>query len=396
MRVDTNFFGTVPMPDAGDPAVAPTDRRYGNDDAIACYENLVHWAQTADSLGFDTIWFTEHHFQHEGYEVTPNLIQFGQWVAGKTKEIRCGQMFNVVPQWHPLRLAEDFAMADVLTGGRMEFGVGRGTVPREAWSLGTVVASGDNDMSAEHDRINRETFEEAMEVIKTAWSNETFSYRGKHFTFPPDEIPDRGSYVDHLTLIPKPRRKVDVYQPVTSPETIEYVPRAGHKAVYWLQNPDSQKAKWDRYAELREKYGTPVGPGEDRCLVMNMYVAKTREEAVRRGGPGHDEFCKFLAPYGRFSSYRSADGSKVPFDYQPTVEDSMRDKIQIVGSVDDAVDILGFWRDLLDLKHICFFYDYPGLTREEIDEQMHLTVEEILPRLGETVERRPLPGLPVL
>ena len=78
-------------------------------------------------------------------------------------------MFNVVPQWHPLRLAEDFALADIVTGGRMEFGVGRGTVPREAWALGTVVASGDNAMSAEHDRINREIFEEAMEVIKLAW-----------------------------------------------------------------------------------------------------------------------------------------------------------------------------------------------------------------------------------
>ena len=59
----------------------------------------------------------------------------------------------------------------------MEIGVGRGTVPREAWSLGTVVASGDNAMSAEHDRINRETFEEAMEVIKLAWYEERFSYR---------------------------------------------------------------------------------------------------------------------------------------------------------------------------------------------------------------------------
>ncbi|HWC68727.1 MAG TPA: LLM class flavin-dependent oxidoreductase [Acidimicrobiales bacterium] len=396
MRVDTNFFGTVPMPDAGDPSIAPTARRYGNDDAIACYENMIHWAQTADRLGFDTIWFTEHHFQHEGYEVLPNLIMFGLHVAARTEELRMGQMFNVVPQWHPLRLAEDFALADVLTGGRMEFGVGRGTVPREAWSLGTVVASGDNDMSVEHDRQNREQFEEAMEVIKLAWRNERFEYRGKHYTFPPDEIPDRGSYVDDLTLIPKPRRPIDIWQPVTSPETIEYVPRAGHKAVYWLQNPDSQLAKWERYAAIREELGAPVGPGEDRCLVMNLHIAGTREEAERRGRPGHDEFCKFLAPYGRFSSYRLPDGTKAPFGFQPTVEDSMRERIQIVGSIDDAVDILGFWRDLLDLKHVCFFFDYPGLTREEIDEQMHLVVEEVLPRLGERVERRPLPALPAL
>ena len=115
------------------------------------------------------MWLTEHHFQYEGYEVLPNLIMFGVHGAARPSELRFGQMFNVVPQWHPLRLAEDFALADILTGGRMEFGVGRGTVPREAWALGTVVASGDNEMSAEHDRINREVFEEAMEVIKLAW-----------------------------------------------------------------------------------------------------------------------------------------------------------------------------------------------------------------------------------
>jgi alkanesulfonate monooxygenase SsuD/methylene tetrahydromethanopterin reductase-like flavin-dependent oxidoreductase (luciferase family) len=394
MRVDLNFFGTVPMPDAGDPAIAPTSRRYGNDDAIACYDNMLHWATTADTLGFDTMWFTEHHFQHEGYEVLPNLIMFGMYAATKTQELRLGQMFNVVPQWHPLRLAEDFALADILTGGRMEFGVGRGTVPREAWAFGTVVASGDNAMSAEHDRINREVFEESMEVIKAAWYNERFSHRGKHFVFPADDIPDRGSYVNDLSLFPRPLRTVDIYQPITSPETIEYVPRAGHKAIYWLQNAESQLSKWTRYAEIREEMGTPVGPGEDRCLVVNIHVAKTREEAVRRGGPGHDEFCKFLAPYGRFSSYRNPDGSKVAFDYCPTIESSTENKIQIIGSIDDAVDILGFWRDLLDLKHVCFFFDLPGLTREEIDEQMHLVMEEVLPRLGEKAQRRPLANLP--
>ena len=393
MRVDTNFFCTVPMPDAGDPTIRPTDRRYGNDAVIECYRNLADWAKTCDQLGFDTMWLTEHHFQHEGYEVLPNLIQFGQHLTSLTQNLRLGQMFNVVPQWHPLRLAEDFALADIVTGGRMEFGVGRGTVPREAWALGTVVASGDNAMSAEHDRINREIFEESLEVIKQAWYNDTFTYRGKHFVFPPDDVPDRGSYVNDLTLIPKPLRTVDVYQPVTSPETIEYVPRAGHKAIYWLQNADSQKQKWDRYAEICEQIGRPVRPGQDRTLVMNIHVAKTREQAMVKGRPGHDEFCKFLSPYGRFSSYRNSDGSKVAFDHCPTVEESNDQKIQIIGSIDDAVDTLGFWRDLLDLQNICFFFDLPGLTRDEMNEQMHLVVEEVFPRLGETVQRRPLPAL---
>ena len=211
--------------------------------------------------------------------------------------------------------------------------------------------------------------------------------------FPPDEIPDRGSYVDDLTLIPKPLRHIDVYQPVTSPETIEYVPRVGHKAIYWLQNADSQKQKWDRYAQIREDMGQPVAPGEDRTLVMNIHVAKTREKAMIKGKPGHDEFENFLSPYGRFSSYRNPDGSKVAFNHCPTVQESIDQKIQIIGSIDDAVDTLGFWRDLLDLKNICFFFDFPGVTREEMSEQMHLVVEEVFTKLGEKVERRPLPNL---
>ncbi len=160
-------------------------------------------------------------------------------------------------------------------------------------------------------------------------------------------MPDRGSYVNDLTLIPKPTRPIDIYQPVTSPETIEYVPRAGHKAVYWLQNPDSLVQKWERYEVLRAEAGTPVSRrGEDRCLVLNIHVGRTYEEAVRRGRPGHDEFTKFLAPYGRFSSYRTPDGEKVPFGFQPTLEESNEQKIMTIGSVDDVADTIGFYRDL--------------------------------------------------
>ena len=393
MRVDTNFFCTVPMPDAGDDSISPTSRRYDNDAVIECYRNLVEWARTADSLGFDTMWLTEHHFQYEGYEVLPNLILFGQHLAGQTKNLRLGQMFNVVPQWNPLRLAEDFAIADIITGGRMEFGVGRGTVPREAWPLGTVVASGDNDMSAEHDKINRQIFEESLEIIKRAWTNERFSFKGEHFTLPAEDIPDRGSNVDDLTLIPRPQRSIDIFQPVTSPETIEYVPRAGHKAVYWLQNADSQLDKWNRFAKIRDDMGKPVAPGDDRCLVLNVHVGKTREAAMKKGKPGHDEFCRFLAPYGRFSSYRNPDGSKVAFDHCPTVQESIDQKIQAIGSVDDVVDTIGFWRDLLDLKHLIIFFDFPGLTRQEMKDQLHMVAEEVMPKLGETMDRRPLPSL---
>ncbi len=382
MRLDVFFFGTVPMPDAGDDGPLPTSRRYGNDAVLACYDNLFGWAGTADRLGYDTFWLTEHHFQHEGYEVVPNLIQFGLALAMRTERIRQGQMFNVVPQWHPLRLAEDFAVADLLTGGRMVLGVGRGTVPREAESLGSVVASGDNDMSRAADARNQEVFQEAMEVIRRALTLERFSFSGKHYRFPPVGIPDRGATVSDLTLVPRPTRALEIYQPITSPDTMAYAPAHGHKGIYWQAPPDKIKARWDDYARVAAETGREVGPGADRALVLNVHVGPDRQRAMARVRAGHDEFCRFLAPYGRFKAMRLPDGSPVPFAFQPTLEESMAQRLWAVGSPDEVAEEIAWWRDLLDLEHLIVFLEAPGLGRAEIDEQLHLVAEEVMPRVG--------------
>src|ERR1700730_4518692 len=281
VRVDAHFYATVPMPDAGAGPPVPTDRRYGNDDVVATYERLCHWATVADATGYDTMWLTEHHFQYEGYEVTPNLILFGVHLAGITSGLRFGQMFNIVPQWHPLRLAEDCAMADILAGGRLVFGVGRGTVPREAETFGAPVASGDNEMSRDADRRNREIFEEAVEVIKAAWSQERFNHSGKHFTYPPPGIPDRGATVTHLTLVPRPvHTPVEIFQPVTSPATLVYAARAGHTGVFALGRPEYLSAHWDRFAAEAAAGGRPLGPGEARCLQLIVHTGRTTAAAV--------------------------------------------------------------------------------------------------------------------
>ncbi len=371
------------MPDAGNAGPAPTDRRYGQADYIACYENLTAWAIEADKVGFNCMWFTEHHFQYEGYEVTPNLVLFGLAMAQHTRNIRLGQMFNVVPQWHPLRLAEDFAMADILTGGRMEFGVGRGTVPREAMALGSRVASGDNDMSAKDDAFNREQFEEAIEVIKAAWFNETFSFSGKHYLFPPAGIPDRGHTVTHMTMIPKVTRPVPFYQPVTSGETMEYVPRAGHRGVYWLMHPDLMEPRWKHYTDTyNAAHGANIRQGENKVLVLNAHVAKTREHAMNAARNGHDEFSRFLAPYGRFTNYKDADGNKLAFGVQPTLEQSIDQQIAAIGSIDDCVDVVSMYKERFGVEHLCLFLDLPGLTRDQISEQIHMWAEEVLPKAG--------------
>jgi alkanesulfonate monooxygenase SsuD/methylene tetrahydromethanopterin reductase-like flavin-dependent oxidoreductase (luciferase family) len=378
LRTDLHFYATVPMPDAGPGAPAPEDRRVSNDDVVDTYGHLTGWAKRADELGYDTLWLTEHHFQHEGYEVTPNLILFGLYLAGQTQRLRMGQAFNVVPAWHPLRLAEDFAAADILTGGRMVFGVGRGTVPRESQTLGAPVASGDNEMSREADRINRERFQEAMEVIRMAWSQERFAYAGEHHVYPPPGIPDRGREVTHLTLVPRPIRPVEIFQPVSSPRTLTYVAQQGFQGVFALASPDRMKVFWDHFAEEAAKVDRILAPGEGRAMQLMVHVAPTTQEAIARARPGHDEYVKFLSPYGRFGLY----GKDLPFKYAPTLEQTRTARAMAIGSIEEVVDVLGEFRDKLDLRHVLLFPEFPGLTPEEIHEQLVLLATEVMPRLG--------------
>jgi alkanesulfonate monooxygenase SsuD/methylene tetrahydromethanopterin reductase-like flavin-dependent oxidoreductase (luciferase family) len=386
MRVDANFYGTVPMPDAGYEGPKPVDRRYGNDDYLACYDNLLHWSTTMDRLGYDTMWLTEHHFQYEGYEVTPNLILFGLHLAKATERLRLGQMFNVVPQWHPLRLAEDAAMMQILTDNRIQFGVGRGTVPREAQSLGGIVASGDNEMSREADALNREIFQESMEVIKAAWTNERFSFKGEHFEFPPPGIPDRGSTVQDLTLVPKPIAPIEIWQAVTSPPTLDYCARVRHSAVIPGQGIDGTIKAWTEFGDKAAANGWDIGRSDGRCLAIPMHVGRTTQEAKDTFRNAHDEWIRFLSPYGRFRFYTLPDGSPPPFDFQPTLEDSITQDQMIIGSPEECADVIGRYREQVGVEHFVMFYDLPGLTREQMDFQLETTANEVLPKVGVTLD----------
>src|SRR5688500_13268150 len=111
------------MPDAGWGATEPQDRRHSQADLAEHCGDGSAYAAAAEGLGFDALWLTEHHFQHEGYEVVPNILLLSAMLAMKTERIKLGGMFNVIPQWHPLRFAEDFAMADVISRGRMICGI---------------------------------------------------------------------------------------------------------------------------------------------------------------------------------------------------------------------------------------------------------------------------------
>ena len=262
-------------------------------------ERIIDMGVAAERLGFDSYWLTEHHFQYEGYEVVPNGILVGAILAERTERIRIGMAFNIVPQWHPLKLAEDFATLHNISGGRAILGVGRGTVPRESEPLGSKIGSFDNPDQAAADKFNRQQFDEAMEVIRLALDNETFSYHGDVYDFPPPGIPDRGGFVEELTLVPRPLYPYEIWQAITSPPSLEQVPKAGWGGVFWNNHHSFVKMRWERFAEVyAATHGRELERGEHRQLVLCTRVEDTREQAIDRVRNGHDEFWKFLGPYG--------------------------------------------------------------------------------------------------
>ena len=119
------YVGQIELENVGADGVPPDERLYPNDRLVECFTMAEEIAELMDDLGYYAFWGAEHHFQREGYECIPNLVLLGTHLAARTKNLKFGCGFNIAPLWHPIRLAEDYAMADILTRGRMIFGVGR-------------------------------------------------------------------------------------------------------------------------------------------------------------------------------------------------------------------------------------------------------------------------------
>ena len=377
------IFGTVPMPDAGAGDPQPVERRTTNEIVWETTERIIDVGVLADQLGFDYFFFTEHHFQHEGYEVIPNAILTGTVLAERTERIKISSLIHVVPQWHPLRFAEDFASLHNFSGGRAVMAVGRGTVPREAVPLGAIVGSTDDPAErARQDNFNREKFAEAMDVVELALNNERFSFRGEHYVFPPDGIPDRGGVVEELTLTPRPLTPYERWQTISSPPTLEAVARRGFGGVWWNLHPDFLKKQWSEFAEIwNDEHGESLSPGAQRMIVLNVRVGDTRQDAIDRARPGFDEHWKFLAPYGRTRGFKGPDGQPALSGWIPSLEDAMDQRIALVGTADDVAELIAGRVQDLDATNITIFPLCLGDTYDQYEDQLRRIANDVLPQL---------------
>ena len=313
-KFDSLFAGHVDMDNVGYAGTAVNDRRFSNEHLITVFDKAQAMAQLMDRLGYDTFWTAEHHFQYEGYECIPNVLMMAVHLAHVTERLRLGCGFNVTPMWHPLRLAEDFAMADILTGGRVTFGVGRGYHTREVETFGSPLL----DQPA-----NRELFEEQVEIIFKAFNEESFSHQGKHYTLPPN-VPYRGYELQDLTLVPRPlRRPVECWQPIQggSQRALDFMAKMGIKGV--VGGGSAEGGAMHRvvlaWQEAQARVGRQLQLGEDLCFGYHFYLADSREQGIREAGKYYEENLKMFGPLRLVRALTDqqiedmADPKKAPF-----------------------------------------------------------------------------------
>jgi len=290
-KFTTVYPGHVDFPDLGQNATPANERNLSSEHLASVFEKTEAVAKKLDACGFDTLWLAEHHFQREGYEVIPNLLMMAVHLAHATKRLRIGCGFNIAPMWHPLRLAEDYAVADILTKGRTVFGVGRGYHTREVETFGAPML----DANA-----NRELFEEQVEIMMKAFHQDAFSHKGKHYTLPPS-VPYRGYQLEELTLVPRPANQpVECWQPIVSANArgLDFMVRHGINGMVGGGAATMAEGPIHAYREAAARAGQHLKLGENLGIGIFFYIADSREKAIREITPLYEEHVKMFAPLG--------------------------------------------------------------------------------------------------
>jgi natural product biosynthesis luciferase-like monooxygenase protein len=340
--------------------------------------DLVHEQLTlmraAEDYGFDSVWPAEHHFSEYGYCASPAVTLAA--LALETKRLRLGTGVVVLPLNHPLRVAEDYAMLDLMSNGRVDLGVGRGYQPSEFSRYGV-------DLSR-----TREMFHEAVQIIQQAWTQETVTFHGTHYRF--DAVPVR----------PKPlqRPHPPIWMACLSPETFELAGRYGFNLLFGTVfglPPDKAK-------ELQVSYrrGLVAGghdpAGRRRASLMMVYVADSVEQARAEFADPviwyYRTIAKYVAPPKGEAPVRSYEMYAKTRDLAATasLEDLFARKAVICGDPDSVVEELTKAQAVYGFTDLLCWTRLGGLDHRKVLRSMDLMSTKVFPHLRH-LEPPPLP-----
>jgi alkanesulfonate monooxygenase SsuD/methylene tetrahydromethanopterin reductase-like flavin-dependent oxidoreductase (luciferase family) len=320
-----------------------------------------------EALGFDEIWLTEHHFIDYGLSVDPMTLAAA--AASRTRRVRIGLAAAILPFHHPIRLAEEIALADIISRGRLDVGIGRGNRPVEF--AGYAVPHIEN----------RERMDEALEVMLKAWTEERFSHEGRFFTF------------RDVNVIPKPyqRPHPPLYQVAVSKDTIENTALRGWPMLNsLLRGPiDQIVGQRDTYIAALEKAGRTRAE-IDALLARwgvsrHIYVAPTDAQAQAEARDAElwyqEAFRRFVIP----ERIEDAHPALQP-QFRAMAEklgriswDTLVAETLAFGSPDTVAAKIDEMRRIGVGQVLCWM-SFGGLAQDRVRRSMELFAREVMPR----------------
>jgi len=337
---------------------------FGNIPQRQLFDEVLEEIAFGEELGFDSVWLPEHHFSV--YAMLGNPLVFASAVAQRTRRMRIGTAVVLLPFQHPLRFAEDAALVDVLSNGRLMLGVGRGYQPIEFRGFGVNQA----ESSA--------MFQEGFEVLKRALSGETFAHRGKYWSFE-----------DPVQVYPQPIQKPHppLYLASISPRSLDVAARLGVSLLRAPQFSDLDSvatAFTDYTAKLRQHGHDP--DRLDQPLSIRAYVAPTDAEA--RGETKHALWFYHLlgtlvpgapgrgGPVAGYENYQ-LDPKKLA---SLTLED-VWERGTAFGSPERVTEMLKQYMRRLGTRHFIIQMRTGGLEHKKILRSMELFAKHVMPAI---------------
>ena len=325
------------------------------------YAEALDQIQRADELGIYQVWLTEHHFMEDAYCPSPMIAAAA--IAGRTKKIRIGQGVVLLPFYgHPLKLAEDAAVLDVLSGGRFELGIGRGYRPHEFTGFGV----------SRRQRVSMTN--EGIEIIRKAWTGERFSFTGKHYQ------------VNDARLTPIPVQKpMPLWSGAGTPAARRKVAQRGQPLlVSLITNLEETKAEFGDYTQALRDFGHD--PAQfPRALIREFYVAEDGTRAWEEVKPHflHVYRKVYCPPWIPFVD-TNTDGSqrKVTDPNDPYFEsENYRKDRHIIGDPEHCARELRRFKEEAKIDIMILRMQFPGQSHSQVMRSLELLVKEVIPRV---------------
>ena len=358
---------------------------------------MEEWREEAslfDQAGFTTIWIGEQHF----WIAAPNPVLINTHLATHTKRLRVGQSACVLPDWHPIRLAEDLALLDNMTRGRLDVGIARGVN-----TLAGITFNADADRRDQ--ARNYALFSETLDVLIKAWTEDAFVHQGRFYNFPPTGWKEQGPriYSDDpahytpdgeiiaLPVRPKPYQKPHppIWQAADSTASYAFAAERGHATTCLSRSFEGVREAWTTYKETASRVwgrDVPMGrsaDGKTLNVMRTCYVAETQEQAEREAREGinrwYDVTTGLNPSRGKQSCVASWEELK-DRDLNAEWFDFLQEKEIIwVGSPEYVAERIDRLRTELNCAHVTLWPNPVGLPYKKVMHSLELFAERVIP-----------------